>query len=689
MTKGIGSSRRRVPHRVGRRALVAFGSALAVVVGLSISPAPAAGDTYPPPNIPATVSVDPLPTVQIDGIVWKQARYGNTVYATGRFATARPAGVAPGGPGTVTRQNLLAYDITTGQLDTTFNHSLTGTNAEGRSIAVSPDGRRLYVGGTFTAADGQPRQNLAAFDLSTNALLGGFSGTNGRVGAIAATNTQVYVGGTFSTAGGQPRSRLAAYNSSGSLNTTWVANVSGPNVQALVVTPAQGNLVIGGSFNAINGRTYYSNGAVKLANGQGVTPWASQNTSFPIRLQPPAGQSATSLGITSLATDGTQVYLAAFTYVPGPRPTSFEGRAAISAVDGRLIWLNDCAGDTYDVAVVGRRIYSVGHPHNCSPIGGFPNQTAWRALAETSYVTGTNGRGMGGNYPNFQGQPRGSLLVWFPVLNAGTVTGTNQAAWSVVATDTYVALGGEFTRADGIPQQGLVRYGVRKAAPNLRGPYVYPRSGYAITATPATAAGESTVRTFVTGDPDNGRLTYEVYREGSTTPLASRVVDSRYWAGTSWTFVDQGLAPGKTAWYSLVVKDAFGNTRNVPQATAVDDTTSTITYAGSGWVSSQNRADNLPDFARGIHYTAVNGSSASYTFTGTSVSLISERNPERGTATVSIDGSVVATIDLSSTTALFNQVVFTQGGLAAGTHTIKVTKTGGPYIDIDAFVVRP
>ena len=41
------------------------------------------------------------------------------------------------------------------------------------------------------------------------------------------------------------------------------------------------------------------------------------------------------------------------------------------------------------------------------------------------------------------------------------------------------------------------------------------------------------------------------------------------------------------------------------------------------------------------------------------------------------------------TTTLFPQVVFTQSNLGAGTHTIKVTKTGGPYIDIDAFVVRP
>ena len=97
----------------------------------------ASADTAPVGGLPATVSADVLPTEQINGVAWAQVTVGNTVYVTGSFSQARPAGVAVGGAGSVTRSNLLAYDITTGKLITSFNHSL---NAQGLAIAASPNG---------------------------------------------------------------------------------------------------------------------------------------------------------------------------------------------------------------------------------------------------------------------------------------------------------------------------------------------------------------------------------------------------------------------------------------------------------------------------------------------------------------------------------------------------------------------
>lgn len=46
---------------------------------------------------------------------------GNMVYAAGEFTAARPAGAAPGTHAT-RRKNLLACDITTGKLITSFGH---------------------------------------------------------------------------------------------------------------------------------------------------------------------------------------------------------------------------------------------------------------------------------------------------------------------------------------------------------------------------------------------------------------------------------------------------------------------------------------------------------------------------------------------------------------------------------------
>ncbi|GMA86232.1 hypothetical protein GCM10025868_14820 [Angustibacter aerolatus] len=106
------------PTRRLRAALAALtGAALAATLAVAAGHAPsAAADTRPPDvGAPVTVSSDPLPTVQIDGVVWTQTVVGDTVYAGGDFDTARPAGNAPG-VGTVPRHNLLAYSISTGVL---------------------------------------------------------------------------------------------------------------------------------------------------------------------------------------------------------------------------------------------------------------------------------------------------------------------------------------------------------------------------------------------------------------------------------------------------------------------------------------------------------------------------------------------------------------------------------------------
>ena len=72
---------------------------LTAAVGLPLGAQPqlAAADTAPPDaSLPTTVSTDPLPTAQINGVVWSQVVVGNTVYAGGEFTRARPAGAAPG-----------------------------------------------------------------------------------------------------------------------------------------------------------------------------------------------------------------------------------------------------------------------------------------------------------------------------------------------------------------------------------------------------------------------------------------------------------------------------------------------------------------------------------------------------------------------------------------------------------------
>src|SRR4051812_33168495 len=205
----MGTARRRSALRTAVLGLLTAVLAIATLAGLP--PGVAHADSAPtvPSNAatPPTVSADALPTVQVNGVVWSQVVVGNTVYAAGRFTAARPAGAAAGTNQT-TRNNLLAYDITTGALATSFAPNL---NAQALVVAASPDGRRIYVGGDFTQANGQARNRIAAYDTATGALVTTFRpAVTGAVRAIAATNTTVYLGGSFTAVGGVSRTKLAA-----------------------------------------------------------------------------------------------------------------------------------------------------------------------------------------------------------------------------------------------------------------------------------------------------------------------------------------------------------------------------------------------------------------------------------------------------------------------------------------------
>lgn len=659
----------------------------------------ALADTNPPTGTPATVSTDVLPTAQIDGIVWATAIRGNTVYAAGKFTQARPAGVPLGGAGSVARANIMAFDLTTGVIDTTFVHSLSGgsgsacygsnSGAQGCALAVTPDGSKLVVGGSFTSVDGQARNNIAVFDLTTNALLPGYSGTNSTVKTVAATNERIYIGGGFSAVAGQPRSRLAAYTTAdGALDSSWIANVTGVVVAGMAAMPTTGNLVVAGSFTAINGASYYSSGAVKLTNGANI-PWASQSTGYPIRDQYPADPSASAF--TNVSADATQAYLTSFTFAGEVRPSTFEGRAAINATSGNIVWINDCIGDSYASFPIGQVLYSVSHAHSCRAIGGFPEvvpRAYHHALAETTYATGTNIAANGGNYPSYVGQPASTLLNWFPSFSIGSASGISQAGWTLTGNSDYVVIGGEFPAVNGVAQQGLVRFGIKEVAPNKMGPLAY-KAGFAIMAYPADASGNSLVRIYGTGDTDNATLTYDVYRQDGTALLATNTMDSRFWkSGLNWTFADTGVTPGESSGYRLVVRDPFGNARTYNNTTAFNDTDSRITYRGDGWASVQDRDDTLPDFARGLHYTGASGASYSLNFFGSSVQLYGERHPGRGTSTVMIDGVAAGTIDQDNSTSLYQQLLFSKTGLGFGRHTITVTNdAGGKTMDVDAIYV--
>ena len=528
---------------------------LAVVVALTSGAivAPAAADTIPSGSEPETVSNDALPTVQVDGVVWTQLVVGNTVYVGGNFTTARPAGSSPG-TNTTPRPNLLAYNITTGELITSFAPS---PNGQVLGLAAAPDGSRIYAVGEFTKVSGINRYRAVALNPTDGSVISSFSpGFNARARAVVATNDTVYIGGSFTDVSGVTRSRLAAIRPSNGAVLDWAPTVSGGGNQAmaLALTPDKAKLVVGGNFATLNGATALGLGAVDPATGATVA-WNAANT------VKNAGYSAS---ITSLASANGSIYGTG--YVSGSEAGlpkgNLEGSFAANADTGDIRWVSGCHGDSYSVFPFGGASYSVGHPHDCRDISGFPQTNPWtfqRALAVTDTATQTNRRTIIPGYFNWEGTPAPSELVWFPDLEAGTFTGQQQAAWSISGNSDYLVLGGEFQRVNKTAQQGLVRFARKGLAPNKSGPMLSGSEFRPALTSPAAGLVRGSIPANYDGD--NESLTYRVFRQGAVEPIHEATVRSRFYRRPMITFSDTSVTPGQTYRYRVQVTDPFGNTR--------------------------------------------------------------------------------------------------------------------------------
>ncbi|MGO4689579.1 PKD domain-containing protein [Glaciibacter sp. 2TAF33] len=538
---------------VSRLRILAIFTVIAVMAAVltTISPLSARADTAPPdPATPITAAADSLPTVQINGVVWAQLIVGNTVYVGGEFTQARPAGAAAGTNQTP-RNNLLAYNLTTGALITSFNPNV---NAQVRALVASPDGSRIYAGGSFTAVGGVARYRVAAFSTATGALVSTWApALNARVNALGVTGNTLYVGGIFSAAGTVARNGIAAFATSNGALQAWAGEPTGGSVNALVVSPDGSKVVIGGSFTAYNGGNNpgYGLAATDAASGASL-PWKVNGL---IR------NGGTQAAILSLAGSDKGVFGTGYVFGSGG---NLEGTFRASWDDGTLIWMEDCHGDTYSVAPVNDVVYTTEHAHYCGNIGGFPQANPWtyhRTLTFSMDVGGTITADPLGYY-NFAGQPRPNLLTFYPDINTGTYTGQGQGPWNVAANDKYVLYGGEFTVVNNKGQQGLSRFATPDIAPNKEGPRVKDTSFVSSDFVPAVAsfiAGTARLSWKAAYDRDNEHLTYEVLRDGVSVKTIE--ANSTDWFRPNLGWTDTGLTPGQTYSYRLRVSDPKANVR--------------------------------------------------------------------------------------------------------------------------------
>ena len=571
--------------------LLSFLSLLGTVfIGMALisSPAAQAQPADDPAQVPLlrertsekVVTADPLATVQLDGttsIIWAQALVGTTVYAGGSFSNVHPPNTAEG-TNLIPRSNLLAYDITDGSL----KNWAPSVNGVVKAVAASPDGQRIYVGGSFTVANGTDRYNLAAFDTSGN-LISAFNAPVGGayVNAIVATNDTVYVGGLFSAGHLVPRRNLAAFSASNGALLGW-APTTNLQVDAMVMDPTGTQLIIGGRFDQVNEASQRGMAALDLSSGA-TLPWAINST---VKNGISTGTNAGNAGIYGLTADDKAIYGTGWVYAT-TSDGNLEGSFSAAKGTGDLRWIADCHGDHYAIYSDGETVYQTSHQHSCDSIGSMRNGTSNRASTRHATAVTADAKGtvirpekVSSIYQDFSGNPAPAEYDWYPDWLAGTASESGQAGWSIVGNGDYIAVAGEFIGVNNKAMHGIARFA--KTPPNP--PQSGPRSA-AGTWTPtakSTRQGAMLVSIPANMDRDGSVLTYEFRRSGQAQPFATVKAKSAYWYFPTVTATDTGVTLGQSYTYTVRAIDADGNTADSAEVTqTATNTTAQPNYAAA------------------------------------------------------------------------------------------------------------
>jgi hypothetical protein len=505
---------------------------------------------------------------QTNNTVWALAASHGVVYVGGQFTSVRPPGDAAG-TGENARTFLAAFNSTTGALQS-FNPSITGGSAaEVTALAVSPDGSTLYVGGSFNHINGVYRDNLAAFSTSTGALTSWAPAAFGKVLTIAPnpSGSEIYIGGDFNQLAGLTDTYAGAVSSSGA-SEPWTPLLNN-SVTSIAVAPDNSQVVLGGYFSSFNGDANQ--------NSFGITDTTSGTTEFPAPnivpnngsclsnvkdiIMGPATASAPS-GVAYAAAEGTGGGCFDGDFATGlvPQPTTTSPDS--------LVWQNDCLGATQSLVIINSVLYKGSHAHDCAyEPGGFPQvntASGWVShhLLDQSLADGT-------------------IQHW----NPDTSSPSNGLGPRAMATDgSSLFLGGDFTSVNGGAQQGFAIF------PPGPDPQYPTRPSVAPTAT-STTAGVVQVQFPAVSSRDVGTLTYSIYRDSGTKPIATLTATSWPWALPTLEYNDNGLAAGSSHTYSYTATAGSLVTAKSPVSASV-----TVASASPSATYDQAVLNDSPSF---------------------------------------------------------------------------------------------
>jgi hypothetical protein len=207
------------------------------------------------------VSANPMdntPDVVSTGDVRAFVQSGSTMFAGGQFSQVRNHS----GGTTYTRNNLFAFDVNTGAVNTSFTASTDGLVHD---LILAPDGIGVLVGGEFHQVNGVARVALAEVNRTNGATVATFRPPllDGRIFSMRLAGGKLYIGGSFKHVNGLAIPYLARLNpTTGAVDTAFHADFTGLNnpanpgfnvVYKLDISPNGQRLVAIGNFMQVNG----------------------------------------------------------------------------------------------------------------------------------------------------------------------------------------------------------------------------------------------------------------------------------------------------------------------------------------------------------------------------------------------------------------------------------------------------
>jgi trimeric autotransporter adhesin len=364
------------------------------------------------------------------------------------------------------RTNFAAIDFNSGgQVGAVVAEWAPSFNGSVNALAVKPasGGRNavLYVGGNFTSVtiDGttSTRTHIAAFDITTKALLDWAPAISQDVKAIAVSGDRVYVGGGFSAVtpvGGAstPRGKVAAFaaDDTGTL-LPWAPAVGNWNVWTLAVK--DDTVFVGGDFTEVTpdgGSTPLTRSKMAAIAGDDtgtVLPWAPQFAGGDVHTISVVDSAGFAGGRPALIIGGG---FTGVTPVGGGTATTRDRIAAVGVDDtGTLLpW-----APSFDASVlttsVSRQFHACPDGGSCVYVGG--------NFAQAGSVVG-NANQARARIAVISLDDTGTLRSWSPGVSG--VGGTTRVRTVSAAplhgnSDKTVFLGGEFTLAGMTPRSRL------------------------------------------------------------------------------------------------------------------------------------------------------------------------------------------------------------------------------------------